>query len=170
MPSVRYTLSQVLINLLLSSPTLANPLPAAPAPSPEQSIYNVGGEAVYTPTSGGAAAAITAVPFHIEGGLIASPPNVLSITVINKHTAPISTYHAHEAGGPTAIGGEAGSGTMAKGATAAFAVPTGWAGNVAVVEYGGGRTVAGDESLIEANFKKPDGYTVAVADVDISYV
>jgi hypothetical protein len=59
---------------------------------------------------------------------------------------------------------------MGSGATASVAFPTGWAGNIAVNEYGGGRDIRGDESLIEANFVVPGGYSVAVADVDISYV
>lgn len=167
MPSLRSTITPALLNLLIASLTLANPLPTPAA----QDVYNVGVEAIYTPTSGvGAAAAITAAPFHIDAAAIANPPALMTITVINKHVAPISTYHAHEANGPGAAWGAAGAGTMAKGATASLAVPTGWAGNIAIVEYGGPRAVVGDESLIEANFKKPSGYTVAVADVDVSYV
>lgn len=59
---------------------------------------------------------------------------------------------------------------MASGATSAFAVPTGWAGNVAINDAGS--SITDDDSLIEANFIVPasGGYTVAVADVDVSYV
>ncbi|OIW26283.1 hypothetical protein CONLIGDRAFT_706427 [Coniochaeta ligniaria NRRL 30616] len=160
MPSLRSSVGAALLSLLLSSPALANPLPT-PAVQAAQDIFNTGVEAVYTPTP---------APFHIEAAAIANPPALMTITVINKHIAPVSTYHAHEAGGPTAVWGAAGAGTMAKGATASYALPTGWAGNIAVVEYGGPRNIVGDESLIEANFKKPDGYSVAVADVDVSYV
>lgn len=59
---------------------------------------------------------------------------------------------------------------MASGATASFAVPTGWAGNVAIVDAGS--AITGDDTLIEGSFVVPatGGYTVAVADVDVSYV
>lgn len=59
---------------------------------------------------------------------------------------------------------------MAAGATAAFAVPTGWIGNVAI--NNAGQEITGDDTLIEANFVVPDsgGYKMAVADVDVSYV
>lgn len=53
-------------------------------------------------------------------------------------------------------------------ATAAFAVPTGWAGNVAIGDAVA--AITGDDSLIEANFVVPPGYSVAVADVDVSFV
>ncbi|KAB5513188.1 hypothetical protein GE09DRAFT_981250 [Coniochaeta sp. 2T2.1] len=170
MPSLRNTVGAALLNLLVAS--LAFALPAEPTPpAPTQSIWNYGVEAEYVPTSTyDAAAAITAAPFHIEAAAIANPPPLLTITYINKHTAAVSTYHAHEQGGPTAVWGPAGAGTMAKSATASVAYPTNWAGNMAVVEYGGSKGIAGDESLVEANFKVPGGYSVAVADVDISYV
>jgi hypothetical protein len=164
MASLRNTVGAAVLSLLLASPVLANPMPAAPT----ESIWNYGVEAVYTPTTSGAEP--TEAPFQIEGGLIANPPALMTITFINQHTGPVSTAHAHEAGGPTAVWGPAGAGTMAKGATASVAFPTGWAGNIGVVEYGGGRAIVGDESLIEANFKVPGGYSVAVADVDASYV
>ena len=57
---------------------------------------------------------------------------------------------------------------MSAGETAAFALPTGWAGNVAINDALW--PITGDDSLIEASFVVADGYTVAVADVDVSYV
>lgn len=61
-------------------------------------------------------------------------------------------------------------GILPQGATAAYAVPTGWAGNVAFVEFGGGRAVVGDESLFEASFVEQNEPGRAVVDIDISYV
>lgn len=52
---------------------------------------------------------------------------------------------------------------MGAGATAAFAVPTGWIGNVAINDAGW--AITGDDSLIEANFVVPQGSSIAVADV-----
>jgi hypothetical protein len=54
------------------------------------------------------------------------------------------------------------------GATGSFAVPTGWAGNIAINKAGS--AITGDDSLIESSFVVADGDTVAVADVDVSYV
>jgi hypothetical protein len=165
MPSLKYIITPTLMSLLLSATAFAAPAPPSPT---EQGIYNVGEEAVYTPTLGGAAAVVTAkVDFHIDVD-IANPPKYLSITVVNKHTVAITTAHAVAAGAPTAVSGAVGAGTMAKGATAVFAVPTGWIGNIAINEYP--KNIVGDESLIESNFVKPDNYKVAVADVDVSYV
>jgi hypothetical protein len=109
----------------------------------------------------------TAAP-NIHGILIDSPPEFLTITIINSHGDAISTSHAHDPNGPSAVSGNVGPGTMANGATAAFAVPTGWIGNVAINDAGW--AITGDDSLIEGNFVVPVGDSVAVADVDISYV
>jgi hypothetical protein len=113
----------------------------------------------------GALAIQTEAPAVID---IASPPQYLTITVINKHGDAITTSHVHNAGGPSAVSGNVGPGTMANGATAAFAVPTGWAGNVMINDAQW--AITGDDSLIEASFVVPNGYSVAVADVDVSYV
>ncbi|KAK9420157.1 hypothetical protein SUNI508_06685 [Seiridium unicorne] len=99
---------------------------------------------------------------------INSPPQYLTITVVNKHGDAISTSHVHDPNAPAAVSGNVGPGTMANGATAAFAVPTGWIGNVAINDAAWALT--GDDTLIEANFIIPSGYSVAVADVDVSYV
>lgn len=109
----------------------------------------------------------TAAP-NIHGLEIAAAPQFLTITVINSHGDAISTSHAHDPNGPSAVSGNVGPGTMANGATAAFAVPTGWIGNVAINDAGW--AITGDDSLIEGNFVVPQGSTEAVADVDVSYV
>ncbi|KAM0249002.1 hypothetical protein ACHAQJ_009251 [Trichoderma viride] len=105
---------------------------------------------------------------NIHGLEIANPPEFLTITVINSHGDAISTSHAHDPSAPSAVSGNVGPGTMAAGATAAFAVPTGWIGNVAINDAGW--AITGDDSLIEGNFIIPQGSAIAVADVDVSYV
>jgi hypothetical protein len=140
--------------LTLTSCVLAAPQPAV-----------TGTEGVI-PSTDRIAGPIAAVNIHrLE---IASPPEFLTITVINRHGGAISTSHARDPSAPTAVSGNVGPGTMAAGATAAFAVPTGWIGNVAITDAHW--AITGDDSLIEANFKAPPGSSIAVADVDISYV
>lgn len=104
----------------------------------------------------------------IYGLGVAAAPEFLTITIINNQSDPISTSHAHDPGGPSAVSGGTGPGTLAASATAAFAVPTGWIGNIAVNDAKW--TITGDDSLIEANFVIPQGSSIAVADVDVSYV
>ncbi|KAH8691612.1 hypothetical protein BGW36DRAFT_432160 [Talaromyces proteolyticus] len=96
------------------------------------------------------------------------PPEFVTITVINSYGSDITTSHSIATGAPTPISGDVSTGTMTNGETAAFAVPTGWIGNIAVndAKY----ATSGDDSLIEANFVIPYMGTVAVVDVDISYV
>lgn len=64
--------------------------------------------------------------------------------------------------------GNADPGTIPAGGQAEFAVPTDWIGNVAIVpsQY----EMTNDITLIEANYVIPDGYSYAVADVDVSLV
>jgi hypothetical protein len=99
---------------------------------------------------------------------IASPPQFVTISIINSHTNAISTAHAHDPNCPGAVQGNIGAGTIAKGSTASFAVPTGWVGNVALNDAAW--PITGDDTLIEANFVVPDSYSIAIADVDVSYV
>lgn len=89
------------------------------------------------------------------------------LTLILRHGAPLTTAHASNKGAPSPVSGHLGHGTLAKGATGAFAVPTGWAGNVAIGV--GGSAITGDDSLIEASFDK-QGHAVAIPDIDVSYV
>lgn len=101
---------------------------------------------------------------------ISPPPEYLTITIINSRPVPISTAHASNAGAPSPISGDNGPGTIAVGGTASFAVPTGWGGNVAIIDAFAEDGVTplsetGDNSLIEASFIIPKGYNIAVADV-----
>lgn len=97
-------------------------------------------------------------------------PEVLPITIINSHTNAISTSHAYNPG-PTPVNGKPEPGTMAPGETASFAVPTGWGGNVAVVDSSHPVAWMGGDTLIESSFVVPYGSNgLAVADINISYV
>ena len=153
--------------LALATTVLSNPFPAPAAKAePVSAASSTAEGAITTDVAVAAMIAIqTQAPLVVN---IASPPQYLTITVINSHGDAISTSHAHDPSGPGAVSGNVGPGTMASGATAAFAVPTGWIGNVAI--NWAGAAITGDDSLIEANFVVPSGYSVAVADVDVSYV
>ncbi|OIW23329.1 hypothetical protein CONLIGDRAFT_657852 [Coniochaeta ligniaria NRRL 30616] len=142
-------LARILIGLTLGLPTAFSRPTQAASPIPTAQIF--------TP---GTIAASDVVP---------GPP-LVTITISNHHITDISTMHKADPTAAQEIGGIAAPGIMARGATAEFAVPTGWTGMVAVVEDSGTRAIVGDESIIEANYVVPDGYTVAVADVDVSYV
>ena len=97
-------------------------------------------------------------------------PEFLPITIINSHSNAISTSHAYNPG-PTPVDGKPEPGTMAPMETATFAVPTGWGGNVAVVDSAHPIAWMGGDTLIEASFVVPFGSNgIAVADVDISLV
>lgn len=150
-------------NLLLSTlATLVAALPtdeAAAAATAATSISNTGVEGIVTTT-------LHPVPTPTVTPDTADDADAavrrLTITVVNKHGQAITTSHAHNSGSPTAVSGAVGHGTMAAAATAAFVVPVGWGGNVAVNDASFALT--GADSLIEASF------TGGVADVDVSYV
>jgi hypothetical protein len=113
-----------------------------------------------------ARASVTALQARASGGP-QEGPQFMTITVVNKHVKPISTVHANNAG-PTPVSGKTAAGTMTVGESAAFVAPTGWAGNVQVVEYGGGRKIVGDESWIEGSLMSWAGpWEVGI---DVSYV
>ncbi|KAL2276837.1 hypothetical protein FJTKL_00406 [Diaporthe vaccinii] len=95
-------------------------------------------------------------------------PEFMTFTVVNKHTANISTTHVVGAGAPTAVSGPVGAGTMAPNASSSFAVPVNWTGNVAVIDAA--YSLTGDVSLIEGNYVQTWNSKIAVTDVDISYV
>lgn len=95
-------------------------------------------------------------------------PEFMTFTVVNKHTASISTTHVVGAGAPTAVSGPVGAGTMAPNASSSFAVPLNWTGNVAVIDAA--YSITGDVSLIEANYVQNWNFSTPVTDVDISYV
>lgn len=75
------------------------------------------------------------------------PPTFLTISLINSHTAAISTTHNSNRGAPAPASGSTSPGTLAAGATAAIAVPTNWAGIISVndAQY----PVSDKNSLIE---------------------
>jgi hypothetical protein len=126
---------------------------------------------VYTPGVDGGAA-VSEAPKSIAPADAPRGPDQVTFTITNHHTAPVYTAHVSAKGFVDVVDGPIPDGVMAQGATAHFAVPTGWAGRLAVVEDKPGRQIHGDESLIEANYVIPDtgDYTVAVFDVDVSYV
>jgi hypothetical protein len=157
--------SSVVAILALASSALAHPQPAVTGTKGDRVIASTLGTAI----GGALQVEATAKPKLEFVKAIASPPEYLTIEIINMHGDAISTSHAHAQGGPMAVSGNVGPGTMAKGETAAFALPTGWAGNVAINDAGS--EITGDDSLIEASFVIPDSsYSVAVVDVDVSYV
>lgn len=82
--------------------------------------------------------------------------------------ADISTSYVQGTPGPSPVSGDTNTGTMTAGETAMIAVPTGWSGNIAY--NNASFPVNGDVSLLEASFVVPTNYSVAVADVDVSYV
>ncbi|KAK8070829.1 hypothetical protein PG997_011032 [Apiospora hydei] len=95
-------------------------------------------------------------------------PKYVTITITNKRDDPISTSHARDPNTPKMVSGNANPGVIPAGGKAEFAVPTGWIGNVAITpsRY----KLTNDITLIEANYVIPDGYSYAVADVDVSFV
>ncbi|KAI2606564.1 Osmotin, thaumatin-like protein [Hypoxylon sp. NC1633] len=88
-------------------------------------------------------------------------------TVVNSHTAPVSTMHVVGAGSPTAIRKSNEASTIAPGETVSFAAPTGWTGRMAM--YEDGYEVVDRASLLEGSFMVfPQGE--AVMALDVSYV
>ncbi|KAJ0103844.1 hypothetical protein J7T55_002176 [Diaporthe amygdali] len=151
--------------------SMANTAFAVPAvlgggfPSTTSGVVNSGVEGIIADPT---------LPPQKTGGMDYNPedisrgPDLATFTVINKHTANISTSHQCGAGAPTAVSGFVGEGTMAPNASSAFAVPWNWTGNVAVIDAA--YSLTGDVSLIEANYVQTWTSQVAVVDVDISYV
>ncbi|CRG86958.1 hypothetical protein PISL3812_03971 [Talaromyces islandicus] len=143
---------------------------------PTKAVINHDIDSIKGIAIGGAMSVPTAVqkPFFAGGSNATTtttgsyPPDIVTITVINSYGGPITTSHSIATSVPTPVSGDVSTGTMSDGETASFAVPTGWIGNIAVndAQY----ETTGDVSLIEANFVVPWGGTVAVVDVDISYV
>lgn len=98
----------------------------------------------------------------------ASPPEYMTIVFVNSHGDTITTSLDTNPNAPTPVSGATGAGTMTNGQTASIAVPTNWIGNMAINDALW--EITGDDSLIEANFVIPYEGTVAVADIDVSYV
>lgn len=165
--------------LSVASPAVAVPMAGArmgyTGAYPTKAVVNHDINTVKGTAIGGAMSTPTAVPkalFAASGNTTtttgAYPPDIVTITVINSYGGPITTSHSIASSVPTPVSGDVSTGTMSHGETASFAVPTGWIGNIAVndAQY----ETTGDVSLIEANFVVPYEGTVAVVDVDISYV
>lgn len=114
---------------------------------------------------------------HLQGRM-AEPPEHLTIEIINSYGEchpercfmslfrmshhgvsrrltvvigqEITTAHASNPGSPTPVGGPILPGVVPNGTTTSFAVPTGWAGNVAMNRAN--MSVTGDVTLLEASF------------------
>ncbi|KAL8377306.1 hypothetical protein RB595_008136 [Gaeumannomyces hyphopodioides] len=86
--------------------------------------------------------------------ILARAPARLTFKIWNSLGSDVSTRHARNAGAPAPVAGNVGPGVIKNGKSASFVVPREWAGNVAVVQNGGGRAIVGSESLIEAAFVK----------------
>ncbi|ROW06803.1 hypothetical protein VMCG_04225 [Cytospora schulzeri] len=109
----------------------------------EDGITNYGGEgtltaAIFPPEKTGEGV--------VSANSITAGPALVTFTVVNKHSEAISTSHAHQAGGPTAVSG----------------------GNVAINDAG--YDANGDFAIIEANHGQTEWFKVAVVGVDVSYV
>ncbi|EJT76479.1 hypothetical protein GGTG_06398 [Gaeumannomyces tritici R3-111a-1] len=102
------------------------------------------------------APAPTAAPDLAErqdgAAILARAPTRLTFKIWNSHGSDVSTRHARNAGAPAPVAGNVGAGVLKNGKSASFVVPRDWAGNVAIVQNGGGRAIVGDESLIEGAF------------------
>ena len=158
LPNPMHTTTLLTI-LALATTGLASPAPAAVT----------GTEGIITSTPvGGALAPNKTPPPADEQVALANPPQYMTISIVNMHGDAITTSHAHNSGTPGAVSGNVGPGVIPNGATAAFAVPTGWAGNVAIND--GGYQITGDDTLIEGSFQVQGGSGPAVVDVDVSYV
>ncbi|KAL7628025.1 hypothetical protein AAE478_002221 [Parahypoxylon ruwenzoriense] len=90
------------------------------------------------------------------------------VTMINSHTAAVSTLHGQGAGSPTAIRRVNKHDTIRVGENITFAVPTGWTGRLALYESGHGDFLD-RASLLEGSFMA-DGPGSAVMAMDVSYV
>ncbi|KAI1762946.1 hypothetical protein GGR53DRAFT_393703 [Hypoxylon sp. FL1150] len=97
------------------------------------------------------------------------------VTVINSHTAGISTMHQQDVNGSTAIRQNNEGNIVKPSETFTFAVPTGWSGRLAMWEEGFSSdssrgSVQDRASLFEGSFIQQDGTDSAVAFMDVSYV
>ncbi|KAH8895331.1 hypothetical protein GQ53DRAFT_49793 [Thozetella sp. PMI_491] len=138
-----------------SSSTSTTPPPETPTPTPT-TLVQVPSPEPTTP----APAPVSSTPAAVVN------PNERTFTVVNSHTAAVFTKHDDTVGTPTSAGQPLQPGTMAAGATATFAVPTGWVGNIAYTDASNELNTAA--SLFEGNFA--EWWGVARADFDVSYV
>ncbi|KAI8963295.1 Osmotin, thaumatin-like protein [Daldinia sp. FL1419] len=115
--------------------------------------------------------AITTIPLpattpSLEASASVGQPGDFVFTVINSHTAAISTLHEAGAGSPTATRIDNQANTIAPGDTITFAVPTGWFGRLATFEKDFG--LVGRSTLLEGSFFINSGH--AMMAMDVSYV
>ena len=96
------------------------------------------------------------------------PPALLTVSIVNSHTVAVSTGIASADSKIPIASGSTEDGTLAADATAAFAVPTNWAGRVHVNEAQYPPSTS--DSLIETNFVVDPACAFAVATIDVSYV
>ncbi|EED20759.1 conserved hypothetical protein [Talaromyces stipitatus ATCC 10500] len=144
-----------LLALATTSQALPNPTPA-PTPASGFATHGLAIDGAMTTRS-------------IAAGIkYANPPECMTIVVVNSHGDTITTALDTNPSAPTPVSGNTVPGTMTNGETASIAVPTNWIGNLAINDARWGLT--GDDSLIEANFVVPYGESVAVGDIDVSYV
>ena len=66
----------------------------------------------------------------VNGAMMATPPEYLTIQITNSFGMAVSTSHANNANAPTPVGGTPAAGNVANGAVVSFAAPTNWAGNI----------------------------------------
>jgi len=105
----------VLVSTGLSSPFAgpeAYPAPVAAAVEAYPFADGVITPGVLGTAIGGALATPTAAPLIVD---IASPPEFLTITIINSHQDAISTVFASNGGVPAPVSGNTSPGTMANG-------------------------------------------------------
>jgi hypothetical protein len=96
----------------------------------------------------------------------ATPPEYMTMIIVNSHGDAITTSMNTNPSVPAPVSGPSGTGTMANGATSTIILPTGWIGNWAIND--GNYEITTDDTLIEANFV--DIGDVAVVSLDVSYV
>ncbi|KAI1774988.1 Osmotin, thaumatin-like protein [Hypoxylon cercidicola] len=118
------------------------------------------------------ASEITAASCVVEAPEPTPEPSVSAdgnfvVTVVNSHTAAISTSHFQGAGSPTAIRHDNEGNIVAPDETITFAVPTGWSGRLAMYEEG--YDVVDRGSLFEGSFMVDESKNAFMA-LDVSYV
>lgn len=133
-----------------------------------KTICDPGASYSYLPTS--TSTSTTEAPLSAQDAnpKTTQPPALLTISLVNSHTAAISTTHNSNSGVPRPASGATQPGTLAAGATAAIAVPTNWAGIISVNDAR--NPVSDKNSLIEANYQNRSVEHHAIADLDVSYV
>ncbi|POS81015.1 hypothetical protein DHEL01_v200588 [Diaporthe helianthi] len=105
---------------------------------------------------------------------VTAGPSQLTISVVNKMPAAVSTSYVGNAGAPGPVSGGTGTGTLKPGQTATLVAPQDWAGNVAVnlvrdPETNEKYNMNGDVSLLEGSLMSWGGHGYRV-DMDVSYV